>query len=58
MELKRCVFRLVSNFLQVRELLGIDFLREANCSYNCLRIHARPVVEAMEINWGNRRTVE
>jgi hypothetical protein len=58
MELKRRVFRLVSNFLQVRELLGIDFLREGNCSYNALRLHALPVAEAMEINWGNRRTVE
>jgi hypothetical protein len=46
------------NSLQVRELLGIDFLREPNYSYSALRLPVRPVVEALEGKWGNRRTVE
>jgi hypothetical protein len=45
--LKRNVVRTMRNSLQVRELLGIDFLREPNCSYSALRILVQPVVEAL-----------
>jgi hypothetical protein len=36
--LKRQVVRPVRNSLQVRELLGIEFLKEPNCSYSSLRL--------------------
>jgi hypothetical protein len=42
----------------VRELLGIDFLRELNSSYNTLRLLVRTIVEALKRKWGNRRIVE
>jgi hypothetical protein len=56
--LKRPVFRPVRNSLYVREVLGIDFLREPKYSYNCLRLLVWPIVEALEGKWGIRRTVE
>jgi hypothetical protein len=57
--LKKQVVRPVSNSLQVREFVGeVIFMREPNCSYNALRILVRPVVEALERKWGNRRTIE
>jgi hypothetical protein len=58
MGLKRQVVRPVRNSLQVRELLGIEFLKEPNCSYSALRLPVWPVVEALEGKWGSRRTVE
>jgi hypothetical protein len=51
--LKRQDVMPVSNSLQVRELLGIDFLRELNCNYSALRLHVWPVAEALEGKWGN-----
>jgi hypothetical protein len=32
----------------VRELLGIDFLKVLNCSYNALRLSFWPIVEAQK----------
>ena len=42
----------------MRELLGIDFLKVLNCSYNALRLPVWHVVEALEGKWGSQRTVE
>jgi hypothetical protein len=56
--LKRRVIRPMRNSLQVRELLGIDFLREPNYNYSALRLLVRSVAEALEGKWGSRRTVE
>jgi hypothetical protein len=50
--LKRQVFRSVRNSLQVRQFLGIFFLRDPNCNYSGLRILAWPVVEDLEGKWG------
>jgi hypothetical protein len=58
MGLKRWVVRPVRISLQVRELLGIDFLRESNYNYSALRLLIHLVVEAMERKWGSQRTVE
>jgi hypothetical protein len=56
--LKIRVFMPVSNSLEVRELLGIDFLKVPNCSYRALRLPVRPIVEAPKGKWGNQRTFE
>jgi hypothetical protein len=56
--LKRRVFNPMRNPLYVRELLGIDFLKVLNCIYMALRLHSRPIFEALERKWGIRGTIE
>jgi hypothetical protein len=56
--LKRRVFMPVSNSLEVRELLGIDFLKVPNCSYRALRLPVWPIVEAPKGKWGSQRNFE
>jgi hypothetical protein len=58
MGLKRWVVSPMSNSLQVRELLGIDFLREPNYNYNAMRLLVWSVAEALEGKWGSRRTID
>jgi hypothetical protein len=46
--LKRRVVRSVKNSLEVREFLGIEFLKVPNYSYSSLRLLVWHVVEALK----------
>jgi hypothetical protein len=46
--LKRWVVRPVRNFSLGERIVGIDFLKVINCSYNAQRLPIWPIVEAQK----------